>query len=115
VTPSRIELHWRDSSGPRTLALHIADAPEASATQDAASLAVRIERGGDETVIRAIVANRGAEPIALETAVFFVATGLAQDRPARFFKHGYQSWSASRPAALLTPHVAPCGRRTRPC
>ena len=45
--------------------------------------------------MRATVANRGADAVRLTSAIFDVATGFAASAPARFFKHGYQSWSAS--------------------
>ncbi len=99
VVLSRVQLRWRDAGGiAHTCELSIApDAKQASAAQEAAAISVRVERSGDgTTVVRAIVSNRGAEPIALESAIFHIATGVAADRPARFFKHGYQSWSASR-------------------
>jgi alpha-galactosidase len=46
-------------------------------------------------VVRTTVANRGAEPVRLDAARFHIATGFNRTTPARFFKHGYQSWSAS--------------------
>ena len=45
--------------------------------------------------MRATIANRGDDAIRLTAAIFEVATGFAPSAPARFFKHGYQSWSAS--------------------
>ncbi len=50
--------------------------------------------------MRATLANRGDATISLDSAIFHVATGISSDRPARFFKHGYQSWSDSRPARV---------------
>lgn len=47
-------------------------------------------------MVRSRVTNRGAAPIRLEAACFELATGLASTRRTRMFKHGYQSWSASR-------------------
>ncbi len=106
VIPNRLELRWRDSTGvARVLDLPIAPgASRASVRQDAVELAIRIERTagqpGKEMILRATVANRGDQPIALESATYGVATGIAADRPARFFKHGYQSWSDSRAARV---------------
>jgi alpha-galactosidase len=50
-------------------------------------------------VVRAQARNRGDEPVRLDSAWFQIATGLDPAAPARFFKHGYQSWSASGAAA----------------
>ncbi|MFI5352937.1 MAG: glycoside hydrolase family 36 protein [Candidatus Binatales bacterium] len=111
MIPKRFELRWRDGAGlARVLDLPIApDAARASARQeatrgsardDAIEVALRIERAGDEAIVRATLVNRGDAPIALDSAIFGVATGLPSDRPARFFKHGYQSWSNSRPIGV---------------
>lgn len=69
-------------------------------------ISLKIDRTGDETIVRATVANRGDGPIRLDFAIFRVATGISEHRPARFFKHGYQSWSPSGPARVGTaqPH-----------
>ena len=45
--------------------------------------------------MRATIDNRGADAVRLTAAIFEIATGFAPSAPARFFKHGYQSWSAS--------------------
>ena len=55
----------------------------------------RLEQALGGTVVRATVFNRGADAVRLTCAIFEVATGLTPSAPARFFKHGYQSWSAS--------------------
>ena len=94
---TRIELRFTDAAGtPRSLNL---DAPsgthESSAIHDGLTISAHIEHalGGD--IVRATVANRGADAVRLTSAIFEVATGFAPSAPARFFKHGYQSWSAS--------------------
>jgi alpha-galactosidase len=46
-------------------------------------------------VVRTTVSNRGADPVRLDGARFQIVTGFSRTAPARFFKHGYQSWSAS--------------------
>ncbi len=46
-------------------------------------------------VVRTTVTNRGAESVRLDAARFQIVTGFSRTAPARFFKHGYQSWSAS--------------------
>ncbi|MFZ0889873.1 MAG: glycoside hydrolase family 36 protein, partial [Candidatus Binataceae bacterium] len=102
VVLSRIELHWRDASGfPHALSIPIAaGATSASGERADAMVSARIERAGDETIVRGTIANRGNEPLRLDSVVIRIATGLPADRPARFFKHGYQSWSASGPAQV---------------
>jgi alpha-galactosidase len=99
---NRVELRWRESSGAaRVLQVALApDAKQAAAQQDGVAIALRCERDRDETIVRATVGNRGAEPVALDAVVFHVATGIAAHHPARFFKHGYQSWSDSRPVRV---------------
>jgi alpha-galactosidase len=95
-----IELRYRDETGrQRTLALAGAGA---SASDTGLTLTARSERDGARTIVRASVANRGADTVRLDAIWFRVATGFAPDAPARFFKHGYQSWSESRPLAVGT-------------
>ncbi len=94
---SRIELRFIDAAGtPRALDL---DAPsgthESSAVHDGLTISAHIERALGGAVVRATVANRGPDAVRLTSAIFEVATGFAPSAPARFFKHGYQSWSAS--------------------
>jgi len=94
---SRIELRYIDAAGqPRALAL---DAPtagrESSAVRDGVAISARLEHALGGTIVRAAVANRGDDAVRLTSALFEVATGFAPTAPARFFKHGYQSWSAS--------------------
>ena len=102
VIPKRLELRWCDGSGAaRVLGLPVApDAARVSARQDALEAALRIERAGDEVILRAMLVNRGDGPIELDSVIFRVATGLPPDRAARFFKQGYQSWSDSRPIGV---------------
>jgi len=102
VMVNRVELCWRESSGrARVLeAALVPDTKQAAAQQDGVAMAIRCERDRDETIVRATVGNRGAEPVALDAVIFHVATGIAANHPARFFKHGYQSWSDSRPVRV---------------
>ncbi|MGH7813007.1 MAG: glycoside hydrolase family 36 protein [Candidatus Binataceae bacterium] len=98
---SSITLRYSDSAGkPQTIRL---DAPEAghesSAANGATSLTIHAEHSMGGTVFRAAIENRGGEPVRLECALFAAATEFALNEPARFFKHGYQSWSGSGPAA----------------
>ena len=90
---SRIELRYLDATGSRRtleLAQH-----ESTAVRDGLTISARLEHALGGAIVRATVANRGADAVRLTSAIFEVATGLAPTAPARFFKHGYQSWSAS--------------------
>jgi alpha-galactosidase len=69
-------------------------------TRDGITLAARLEHVDRGVVVRSRVVNRGGTPIRLEAAWFALATGLDASRRTRMFKHGYQSWSASRAVAV---------------
>ncbi len=89
----RIELRFTDSlSGARSLRL---DGHETLTRQSGIELSANIREENGAEVIRASVANRSGASILLSEARFEVPTGFAPDAPARFFKHGYQSWSNS--------------------
>ena len=94
---SRIELRFIDAAG-HARALDL-DAPsggrESSAIGGGLVISARLEPAFGGAIVRATVANRGADPVRLTYAIFEVSTGFAPSAPARFFKHGYQSWSAS--------------------
>jgi len=94
---SRVELRFLDAaSHPSALAL---DAPsaarESTASRDGLTLSAHLEQALGGTIVRATVVNRGADTVRLTSAIFEVTTGFEPAAPARFFKHGYQSWSAS--------------------
>ena len=94
---SRVELRFLDAaSHPSELAL---DAPsaarESTASRDGLTLSAHLEQALGGTIVRATVVNRGADTVRLTSAIFEVTTGFEPAAPARFFKHGYQSWSAS--------------------
>ena len=90
---SRIELRYLDAGGQSSvLAL---DAHESSAARDGLTISAHLEHAVGGTIVRASVANRGADAVRLTSMIFEIATGFASSTPARFFKHGYQSWSAS--------------------
>jgi alpha-galactosidase len=76
-------------------AAHPAGSAEVSAGHGGLSLVARFQYAERGMVARATVTNRGAEPVRLDAARFQIATGISRTAPARFFKHGYQSWSAS--------------------
>ena len=94
---SRIELRYADTDGlARAINLTIpTGAREFSITLDQIAIAGYLEHALGGTILRATIANRSAEPIRLINVLFEVSTGIAPDAPARFFKHGYQSWSGS--------------------
>ncbi len=94
---SRIELRFLDAAGrPRTLGLVAPFAAhESSAERDGLTLSARVEHALGGAIVRAAIANRGANAVRLTSAIFEVETGFAPTAQARFFKHGYQSWSAS--------------------
>ncbi|MGD0116955.1 MAG: glycoside hydrolase family 36 protein [Candidatus Binatus sp.] len=90
---SRIELRFLDVSGqPRVLELA---APLGERESSGVAISARFEQALGGTVVRATIVNRGLDAVRLTCAIFEVATGFAPSSPARFFKHGYQSWSAS--------------------
>ncbi len=94
---SRIELRFLNAAG-HARALDLAapfEARESSALGDGLAITARVESAFGGAVVRAAVANRGADPVRLTCAIFEVSTGFAPSAPARFFKHGYQSWSES--------------------
>jgi alpha-galactosidase len=90
---TRIQLRFIDAAGqPRTIEI---GADETTAMRDDVSITAHRENAIGGMVVRASIANRGNDPVRLTAAIFEIATGLAPSAPARFFKHGYQSWSAS--------------------
>jgi alpha-galactosidase len=94
---SRIELRFIDAGGhPRALDLSApSGSSESTAVYDGVSFSARLEHALGGTIVRAAIENHGGDPIRLTAAMFEVETGFAPSAPARFFKHGYQSWSAS--------------------
>jgi alpha-galactosidase len=94
---SRLELRFIDAAGnPRALELPAPfESSESKTVHDDVSFSARLEKAIGGTVVRATIHNRGADPVRLTSAIFEVETGFAGSAPARFFKHGYQSWSSS--------------------
>jgi len=99
MATDKIEFRYRRDDGAHTLtaALH-----ENRVEQDGVALSVGLESREGRSIVRAIISNRSGNQILLDSARFFVGTGFAADAPARFFKHGYQSWSASHPVTVGT-------------
>jgi len=101
VKLAQIEIRYRDASGgAHAFAIDHPPAAEISRRDMNLELAGRIEHSGDAIVARARIINRGSLPIRLDAAWFRVSTGFDATSRARFFKHGYQSWSASRPVTI---------------
>jgi len=99
MATDRIELRYRDPRGARVLNLPL----DENRIEDlAVTLSARVESRDGQTIVRAIVSYRSGVPIHLDSIRFHIATGFPLDAPARFFKHGYQSWSASHPIAVGT-------------
>ena len=57
--------------------------------------------GGEIAYAR--VVNESDRPVRLRWLGFEIDTGFSSASPARFFKHGYQSWSASYPVVVGHP------------
>ena len=94
----RIELRFRDDAGAsRTIAL---SRDEVRAEGAGILLSARTEPIEGGIVVRAMISNRSGESVRLDSIRFDLATGFSADAPARFFKHGYQSWSASHPVDI---------------
>jgi alpha-galactosidase len=94
---SRIELRFFGAANhARALALDApTEARESSTIRDGISISAHLEHALGGTIVRTTIANRGADAVRLTSAIFEIATGFAPGATARFFKHGYQSWSAS--------------------
>ncbi|MGH7924232.1 MAG: glycoside hydrolase family 36 protein [Candidatus Binatus sp.] len=106
---ARVEFRFIDAAGrPRAIAL---DAPfgtrESSAVRDGLAISAHLEPALGGVIVRATIANRGADAVRLTCAIFEVATGFAPSSRARFFKHGYQSWSASGGCEVGVPSTHP--------
>jgi len=90
-------LRYDDPAGTeRVLLFH----GQGGSEQNGITLSLRKEpiSGGD--IIHAKVENEHGQPVRMRWLSFELDTGLDDAAPARFFKHGYQSWSASYPAIV---------------
>ena len=63
--------------------------------RDGVQISLRVDDAEGRATARAVVSNRSGTSIRLDEVRFYLETNLPSDTPARFFKHGYQSWSAS--------------------
>jgi alpha-galactosidase len=94
---ARIELRFIDTGGhARVLDLTAPfGSSESRAVNDGVTFSARVEDAVGGAIVRATIDNRGVEAVRITAAIFEIETGFAKSAPARFFKHGYQSWSAS--------------------
>jgi alpha-galactosidase len=99
MATDRIELRYRNRGGARTLNLSL---DENRIEEDGVALSARVDAHDGRSIVHTVVSNRSGSPIHLDAIRFHIATGFPADAPARFFKHGYQSWSASHPVAVGT-------------
>ena len=94
----RIGLRFRDDAGAsRTIALA---RDEVRGEEAGIVLSARTQPIEGGVVVRAMISNRSGTSVCLDSVRFDLATGFRADAPARFFKHGYQSWSASHPVDI---------------
>src|SRR5690349_17675830 len=75
-------------------------AGEGRAEQQSIVLSVWKERISSGDIVHARVENEHGHPVRLRWFAFELDTGFESTSPARFFKHGYQSWSPSYPAGI---------------
>ena len=97
VNLARIEVRYRDAAGlAHSFAVpHPSGAIEISCHDECVTVFARFQYSDRGIVARTTVSNRGDAPIRLDEVRLFVATAFDSASQARFFKHGYQSWSTS--------------------
>jgi alpha-galactosidase len=102
VDISSIEARLRDAGGAAQtiIASHPARAGDCSAAAAGVGLAATFDYSDRECVVRARLTNQTGQPVRLDAIWFNLATGFERSAPALFFKHGYQSWSASGAAVV---------------
>ncbi len=94
----RIGLSFRDDAGASRMIALARD--EVRGEEAGIVISARTETIQGGVVVRAMISNRSCTSVHLDSIRFDLATGLPADAPARFFKHGYQSWSASHPVDI---------------
>jgi alpha-galactosidase len=91
------QLRYYDQTGTeRVLRL----AGQGRGEQDGIVLSQSTEPISGGNIVYAKVENERDRPVRMRWLSFELETGFDDASPARFFKHGYQSWSASYPAAV---------------
>jgi alpha-galactosidase len=98
MKPSRTVLHFRDALG--VVRNVVLDVHQVHNEHEGLTLSSRIEKIRGDAVVHAMVTNRGRDAVRLDSVCFDLPSGFSCDTPARFFKHGYQSWSSSYPVAV---------------
>src|SRR5690348_2814790 len=94
----RIGLRFRDDAGAlRTIALA---RDEVRGEEAGIVLEARTQPIEGGVAVRATISNRSGGSVRLDAVRFDLGTDFSADAPARFFKHGYQSWSASHPVDI---------------
>jgi alpha-galactosidase len=101
-----IRLHYQEPAGTEQI-LRLAG--HARSEQGGIALSARTESIADGGITYTQVANASSRPVRLRWVGFELDTGFDSASPARFFKHGYQSWSASYPAAVGSGGCQPDG------
>jgi len=99
MASDRIELRYRSGDSDRALKGNLA---QQRIEEAGVTLSVRVQERDGRSIVRTTVSNRSGGAIGLDSVRFHLETGFAAHAPARFFKHGYQSWSASHPVAVGT-------------
>jgi hypothetical protein len=109
MTVDRIGLRFRDVAGaPHTVALAL---DEVRGEEGGVVLSTHTQPIEGGVVVRAMISNPSGDTVRLDSVRFDLATGFSADAPARFFKHGYQSWSASHPVDVgVTSHPRDAAR-----
>jgi alpha-galactosidase len=93
----KINFRFRDGDGEaRSLNLDSGGRVE----RDGVEISARIDESQERSTVRAIVSNRSGSPVRLDEVRFCLETNFPSQTPARFFKHGYQSWSPSHRVAI---------------
>ena len=112
---SRIEARYRLADGSaRSLAIrHPSGAIEISGRDEHLGFDARLEYSDRGIIARVKTQNHADTPITLDEVRYYVATGFDRGSQARFFKHGYQSWSSSVPVAVGRAADARYEKRTR--
>jgi len=112
---SRIEIRYRVADGSsRSLAVvHPPGAIEISGHDDHLGLHARFEYSDRGIVARAKIENLSVSSLAVDSGCLSITTGFDRAAQARFFKHGYQSWSGSVPVRVGGPSDERYRKRTR--
>jgi alpha-galactosidase len=97
---TEISLTFVDSRGVVRVLRLAPSLPNALATEQGLELSADLEKRDGQTIARCIVRNRSSASLRLRNASFGASTGLPSGSRARFFKHGYQSWSRSGPMEI---------------